>query len=54
MFFGTLMMRSSVDRRHHALEKIAKDALDLAVDQVIDIELVEAFGALKLPRAGTR
>ena len=38
---------------HHALEQIAEDALDLAVDQVIDVEFIQPLGALKLPGAGT-
>src|SRR5437899_4260033 len=36
---------------HHALEEIAKDSFDLAVDQVIDIEFVQTLGPFQLPGA---
>src|SRR6266576_5942581 len=38
---------------HHAFEKIAEDPFDLAVDQIIDLEFVQAFGPLQLPGAGS-
>src|SRR5712691_2232894 len=38
---------------HHSFEEVAKHALDLPVYQVIDLELIEAVRALKLPSAGT-
>ena len=34
---------------HHAPEKIAKDLFDLAIDQIINFEFVEAVGSLELP-----
>ena len=36
---------------HHSLEKIAEDTLDLAVDQIIDVELIKAISAFQLPGA---
>src|SRR5437762_13139982 len=44
----------SIERRiarHHSLEKIAEDTLDLAVDQIIDVELIKAISAFQLPGA---
>src|ERR1041384_2034938 len=35
-----------------APEQIAKDALDLAVDQIVDLEFVEPISLFQLPRAG--
>ena len=37
---------------HHALEEIAEDSFDLAIDQIIDVELIKAVSALQLPGAG--
>src|SRR5712691_2896293 len=38
---------------HHSFEEIAKYALDLAVDQIVDFEFVETVGTLQLPRSRT-
>ena len=47
---------NSFERRiggHDPLEQIAEDAFYFAVDQIIDIEFIQAFGAFELPCAGT-
>ena len=37
---------------HHALEEIAEYAFNLAIDQIIDVELIQAVSAFQLPGAG--
>src|SRR3954471_9954660 len=36
---------------HDALEQLAEGALDLAIDQVIDVEFIQTLRALELPCA---
>src|SRR5437660_4524806 len=36
---------------HHSFEEIAEYTFDLAVDQIIDVELIKAISAFQLPGA---
>src|SRR2546423_15408435 len=38
---------------YHALKQFAEDALDLTIDQIVDVEFIEPVRALQLPGAGS-